>query len=61
MLNEKGKDGARQLAEIFTRALDDVEQITGSGGREAAIVRTKFEEASFFAKKAFAIRPENQL
>lgn len=31
------------------------------GGREFAIVMTKLEEACFFAKKAMALQPENQL
>lgn len=61
MLNETGKQNAIRLAEHFERCLDGAEAITGTTGREVAIVRTKMEEACFFAKKAMAVRPENQL
>jgi hypothetical protein len=60
MLNETGKSRARTLADLFSDLLDNVEFLVGSQGREIAIVRTKLEEASFFAKKAMASRPENQ-
>jgi len=60
MLNEKGKAGARLLADLFTETLNKIEEIVGKDGREIAIVRTKFEEASFFAKKALAVLPHNQ-
>lgn len=60
MLNEVGKEKARHLAEIFSHALDQIEAIAGTGGREIAIVRTKLEEAAFFAKRAMAQQAENQ-
>jgi len=60
MLNEKGKSGAARIADIFSAALTAIEATTGTDGREIAIVRTKLEEACFFAKKALAVRPENQ-
>ena len=60
LLNESGIQKAVRLAERFTDFLNDIEQDTGAEGREVSIVRTKLEEASFFAKKAIACRPENQ-
>jgi hypothetical protein len=59
-LTEDGIAKARLLAEVFERALADIEHFAGEDGREMAIVRTKMEEACFFAKKAMANRPENQ-
>lgn len=61
MLNAQGKTKAELLAAAFSQLLNRVEEISGTDGREIAIVRTKLEEASFFAKKAMAVRPENQL
>jgi hypothetical protein len=60
LLNEQGIEKANQLAKIFDLALTGIEVLAGTGGREMSIVRTKLEEASFFAKKAMAILPENQ-
>jgi hypothetical protein len=60
MLNDVGKMKAGQLAELFTMLLNGVESICGTGTREMAIVRTKLEEASFFAKKAMATESVNQ-
>lgn len=60
ILNDNGIDKARRLAEDFSTLLNSVEHLCGAEGREMAIVRTKLEEASFFAKKAMASLPENQ-
>lgn len=59
MLNDQGKQRAGKLAESFTELLDLVTSFA-KPGRELSIVTTKLEEASFFAKRAMAINPENQ-
>ena len=53
MLNEQGKDAARDIATKFDNLVLDLEKVCGAG-REFAIVKTKLEEACFFAKKAMA-------
>ncbi len=59
-LNENGKMKAGIIANSFSELLDTLEAWAGKDGREMSIVRTKLEEASFFAKKAMAIQPDNQ-
>lgn len=59
MLNDAGKAKATELAVRFTTLLEKIEQL-GVTGRELAIVKTKLEEASFFAKKGVASLLENQ-
>lgn len=53
-LNREGVQKATLIADEFTKFLDALESICGNDGRYMAIVRTKLEEASFFAKKAIA-------
>ena len=60
LLNDDGKTKARHIAEVFERALNEIEAAVGTTGREIAIVRTKMEEAAFFAKKAMAVQSVNQ-
>lgn len=60
MLNEQGKQKAARIAATFSLALDQLEEICGKQGREMAIVRTHLQDASFYAKRAMALRPENQ-
>ena len=60
MLNDCGKSKATAIAQTLTSTLDDLESICGKDGREMAVVRTKLEEACFFAKRAMAQRAENQ-
>jgi hypothetical protein len=59
MLNEVGKGKASQIAGSFSGLLGELELICPQG-RELAIVKTKMEEACFYAKKAMANAPENQ-
>lgn len=62
LLNDLGKERAGQIAEAFSNLLNEVEYLVhpATYGREMSIVRTKLEEASFFAKKAMAVQPEYQ-
>jgi len=60
MLNETGKEKARKIALAFDDLMTILKGDCGEG-RELAIVRTKLEEACFFAKKAMAKQPENQI
>jgi hypothetical protein len=53
VLTDAGKQKAKLIADIFNRCLDALEQICPVS-REFSIVKTKLEEASFFAKKAMA-------
>lgn len=59
-LNEIGIAKAREIADLFSVTLSMLEVQCGADGREMAIVKTKLQEAAFFAKRAMAIRPENQ-
>lgn len=59
MLNDNGIDKAKMIASIFDHALSELITMLPAG-RELAIVKTKMEEACFFAKKAMANAPENQ-
>lgn len=59
MLNAAGKRKALDLAEVFSEALEQIEFL-GVTGRELALVKTKLEEASYFAKRGIASLPENQ-
>lgn len=58
MLNAIGKQKAREIAETFDRCLDELLQLCPPG-RELSIVKTKLEEAAFFAKKSMANQPSN--
>lgn len=61
ILNDQGKAKARQIAASFDELLSKIEGIVGEPrpSREMALVRTKLEEACFFAKKAMAERACN--
>jgi len=59
MLNDSGKTQATQIAEVLSEALNKLEALVGPG-RELVIVKTKLEEACFFAKRGMASKPDNQ-
>jgi hypothetical protein len=58
LLNDAGKAKAVEIAQAFDGLLSRLLDLCPPG-RELAIVRTKLEEASFFAKKAMANSPAN--
>jgi len=58
-LNEAGIAKAVHIAGDFSSLLGSLTTVCPEG-REMSIVRTKLEEASFFAKKAMAKQAENQ-
>lgn len=62
-LNERGQRNAADIASAFSALLDDLENDRGCEvkSREFSIVKTKLEEACFFAKKSMAIREEMQV
>lgn len=65
-LNHVGMVKAQAIAQAFDDLLNHVKSLSGEDhppiphSREFNVVRTKLEEAAFFAKKAMAKKPENQ-
>lgn len=60
VLNDAGMTKATEVAGAFSEALDKLETLCGKDGREMALVRTHLQDASFWAKRAMASKPENQ-
>ena len=58
-LNELGMAKASAIAEAFSDLLTSVESVCPPS-RERSLVITKLQEASFWAKRAMAVVPENQ-
>lgn len=58
-LNAGGIQKAQEIAEAFNALLNKLYPLCEEG-RELSIVRTKLEEASFFAKKSMANSGKNQ-
>lgn len=55
-LNPQGLAAAEGIARAFTQLLRQLEAYSGpASGREMAIVRTKLQEASYYAKRAMAV------
>lgn len=59
ILNADGINKAKEIAILFDATLDTLLNLCPQG-RELSVVRTKLEEACFFAKKAMATDPINQ-
>jgi hypothetical protein len=62
MLNDDGINKANQIRDAFDILLNNLSSILGKcyGEREFSLVKTKLEEACFFAKKSMAINLSNQ-
>lgn len=67
LLNEAGIEKATALGSVFSNALTEIEHLLGTAGgmtpevaRCRALVVTKLQEASFFAKRGIAVDPANQ-
>lgn len=58
-LNEDGMKKAEEIAAAFNDCLNRLQGLCAEG-REFALVKTKLEEASFFAKKSMASVLDNQ-
>ena len=55
MLNEQGKERAKLIQKAFDDCMNALWPICQPTGRELSIVRTKLEEACFFAKKSMQL------
>lgn len=59
ILSEEGIEKAKNIAFVFDNALEELKNLCPEG-RYLSIVKTKMEEASFFAKKGMASDESNQ-
>ena len=59
-LNETGGKKAGRIQQLFEGLMAEVESIL-TDGRELSLVRTKLQEASFFAVRGVAMKAENQI
>lgn len=59
MLNDVGKEKARNIAEAYNSLLGTLKNHCPDS-REFSVAKTKLEESCFFAKKSIANVPENQ-
>ena len=59
ILNEEGIEKANKIKDVFNEFLTNLTDLCAPG-RELSIVKTKLEEACFFAKKSMANQEINQ-
>jgi hypothetical protein len=59
-LNDGGIEKTKQVGEVFSQALDALEQLVPQG-RERSLVITKLQEAKHFAVRGVAVDPVNQV
>lgn len=58
LLNASGSSEVHDVAEVFSKLLDYLEQIAPQC-RDLSLAKTNLETACFFAKRAVARKPEN--
>lgn len=58
MPNKQGQDNAKEIAAAFDVCLNRLMELCPLG-REMSLVRTKMEEACFFAQRAMSNNPNN--
>lgn len=54
VLNDEGMEKAKEIGAKFDSLLKDLQAVLTHDGRELSLVKTKLEEACFYAKKALA-------
>lgn len=59
-LTSQGQGKVARVREAFSAVLQALIAECGPSGREIALVRTKLEEACFYAIRAISTRTENQ-
>jgi hypothetical protein len=59
-LNDRGLAQAKAIAAAFDTLLSQLSSLCSGNTREFSIVKTKLEEACFFAKKSMANLVDNQ-
>ena len=57
MYNDEEVIKAKAIAIAMSGCLDQIELVCGKDGRDLAIVRTKMQEASYFARRAISKEP----
>ena len=58
-LTESGTAKANAIARDFEVLLMQLEELCDTQSREFSLVKTKLEEACFYAKKSMAMEPHN--
>lgn len=61
VLSKKATDDVDIVRQRFDDLLAEITVYTSGGGRHDALMRTRLEEACFWAVKAVAIQPSNWL
>ncbi len=60
VLNDHGVARSGDITHAFDTLLNTLLHINPDASREMSLVRTKLEEASFYARKALALNPVHQ-